>query len=191
MHNKCVTILLSSENEAKISSVRKVCTELFPNFSLYHYNVTSGISETPEDDDEAIKGCHNRIEKLEKEISSIHADYIIALEGLVNKSEFGAFVYGWAVIKETAANKYHYGCSGKVMLPSDITSKLLKSVKLSDLVLDLYPQYSDDDLKKMGTNGVLTRGLYTRVQEFETALKCAFGSLVVQRGEQYGQADNF
>jgi non-canonical (house-cleaning) NTP pyrophosphatase len=191
MRNKCVTILLSSENEAKISSVRKVCTELFPNFSLYHYNVTSGISETPEDDDEAIKGCHNRIENIEKETSSIHADYIIALEGLINKSEFGAFVYGWAVIKETGVNKYYYGCSGKVMLPSDITSKLSKNVKLSDLVLDLYPQFSDDDLKKLGTNGVLTHGLYTRVQEFETALKCAFGSLVVQRGGQYGQADNF
>ncbi|EDX0374194.1 DUF84 family protein [Salmonella enterica] len=191
MRNKCVTILLSSKNEAKISSVRKVCTELFPNFSLYHYNITSGVSETPEDDDEAIKGCHNRIENIEREVSSIHADYIIALEGLINKSEFGAFVYGWAVIKEIGVNKYYYGCSGKVMLPSDITAKLSKNVKLSDLILDLYPQFSNEDLNKLGTNGVLTHGLYTRVQEFETALKCAFGSLVVQQGFQHDQAHYF
>ncbi len=191
MRNKCITILLSSENEAKISSVRKVCTELFPNFSLYHHNVNSGVSETPENDDEAIQGCHNRIENIEKEFSSIHADYIIALEGLINKNDFGTFVYGWAVIKETGVNKYYYGCSGKVMLPADITAKLAKNVKLSDLVLELYPQFSDSDLKNLGTNGVLTQGLYTRVQEFETALKCAFGSLVVQKGGQHDQAHYF
>lgn len=180
MLNKFVTILLCSENEAKVSSVKKVCTEIFQEFNLYYYNITSGVSETPENDDEAIKGCHNRIEKVEVITSWIHIDYIIALEGLVEKSEFGYFVYGWSVIKEVDMSKYYYGCSGKVMLPCDIVDKFSKNVKLSDVILGLYPQFSDEDLKRLGANGVLTRGLYTRSQEFETALKCAFGSLVVQ-----------
>lgn len=188
MQNKCVTLLLSSENEAKISSVRKVCAELFPDFSLHHNNVTSGVSETPENDDEAIQGCLNRIENIENKIPSLQPDYIIALEGLINRTTFGTFIYGWAVIKETGTNKFHYGCSGKVMLPSDITAALSKDMKLSDLVLDLYPQFTSEDMNKIGTNGVLTRGLYTRVDEFETALRCAFGSLVSQKGNHHGQA---
>ncbi|WCG82849.1 inosine/xanthosine triphosphatase [Pectobacterium sp. A5351] len=182
MQNKNVTIILASNNEAKISSTQNICSSLFPNFTLSHHIVSSGVSETPETDDEAIKGCYTRIDNLESDIN-YHVDYIIALEGLTEKTSFGSFVYGWAVIKDTKKNKYHYGCSGKVMLPEDVMEKLSKYIRLSDVVLNLYPHISKADMDRLGTNGVLTNGLYTRVHEFETALKCAFGSLALEKGK--------
>ncbi|GKW43804.1 MULTISPECIES: inosine/xanthosine triphosphatase [Pectobacterium] len=182
MQNENVTIILGSNNEAKISSTRNICSSIFSNFTLNHHIASSGVSETPETDDEAIKGCHIRIGNIESTINH-HVDYIIALEGLTGRTPFGSFVYGWAVIKDTEKNKYHYGCSGKVMLPEDVAEKFSKDTRLSDVVLNLYPHISKVDMDRIGTNGVLTNGLYTRVHEFETALKCAFGSLALEKGK--------
>lgn len=181
MQNKHVSIVLCSNNKAKISAARNICSELYPNFTLSHYNVFSGVSETPETDKEAIKGCHMRIENLEN-TCNYQADFIIALEGLTEKTAFGSFVYGWAVIKNVVINKYYYGCSGKVMLPEAVSSRLSKDDKLSELILGLYQNISEADMDRLGTNGILTNGLYTRIHEFETALKCAFGCLIVERG---------
>lgn len=171
------TIILCSDNEAKIASTQQICTSIFGDFSLYHQGSHSGVSETPHNDAEAIKGCHTRIDYIEKTIDN-HVDYIIALEGLIEKNIIGSFVYGWAVIKDTRENAFYYGCSGKVMLPENVISALDKDMKLSEVVLFLYPKTTKSDMDKIGTNGVLTNGLYTRVDEFETALKCAFGSLL-------------
>ncbi|MEQ1968115.1 inosine/xanthosine triphosphatase [Xenorhabdus nematophila] len=181
MQNKYITILLSSNNEAKISSTRNVFSVLYPDFKLHYHSISSGVNETPDTDEEAVKGCHTRIEQLENSVN-YQADYVIALEGLTETNSFGSFVYGWAVIKDTATGKYYYGCSGKVMLPEEVSSRLSKDTKLSELVLSLYPQFSKTDMDKLGTNGVLTNGLYSRIHEFETALKCAFGSLAIGRG---------
>ncbi|GLY62502.1 hypothetical protein Pcaca05_33590 [Pectobacterium carotovorum subsp. carotovorum] len=181
MQNKHVTIFLGSNNEAKILSTQNICEMLYQNFTLNHHAVSSGVSETPETDEEAIKGCYIRIDNIESTISD-KVDYIIALEGLTEKTSFGSFVYGWAVIKDVVNGKYYYGCSGKVMLPEAVSKSLSKDVKLSESVLSLYPHISSADMDRLGTNGVLTNGLYTRVHEFETALKCAFGSLVGEKG---------
>lgn len=179
MLNKQITILLSSNNEAKIASTKKVCSYLYPDFNLIHHNVFSGVSETPDNDDEAINGCHNRINSLE-ENSKYNADYIVALEGLVDKTKIGTFVYGWAVIKDIANNNFHYGCSGKFLLPEKVSRQLSKNIKLSDIVLKQYPQFTKEKMDMLGTNGLLTKGLYCRVNEFETALKCAFGSIIAE-----------
>ncbi|MBD1576794.1 DUF84 family protein [Vibrio sp. S11_S32] len=180
MQNKQLSIALCSNNEAKVSAARGICSELYANFSFIHHNVSSGVSETPETDEEAIQGCHVRIENMENNYED-KFDFIIALEGLIEKKSFGSFVYGWAVIKNIKNNQYYYGCSGKVMLPKIISSRLSRDIKLSDIVLEAYPSITKSNMDKLGTNGVLTNGLYTRVHEFETALKCAFGSVSVDK----------
>ncbi|MGM3184869.1 DUF84 family protein [Dickeya oryzae] len=190
MQNKHVTLLLASDNEAKISSVRNTCSFVFENFTLKHKSVESGVSETPQSDDEAISGCQTRIKNIEL-VQDSYVDYIIALEGLTEKTSFGNFVYGWAVIKDVVTSELYYGCSGKVMLPAIVAEKLDKKIKLSDIILGLNPEISQSDIDKVGTNGVLTGGLYTRVDEFETALKCAFGSLVAHKDFSYGKNSNF
>ena len=189
MLNKHLTFFLASENDAKIVSVRNVCSSLFSDFTIIPKTVGSGISETPQNDEEAITGCHIRINNIESIVTN-HPDYIIALEGLTETNSFGSFVYGWAVIKEIATSKFYYGCSGKVMLPVVVAEKLDKKVKLSDIVMSLNPEISKSDMDKMGTNGVLTKGLYTRVHEFETALKCAFGSLAVHEDFNHDQVSH-
>lgn len=180
MQNKHIVIALCSENSAKIKATKEICSLAFRNFSLGCYAVSSGVSETPDSDEEALVGCHRRIDNLQAELDG-ETDLIIALEGLTETTSFGTFLYGWAVLKHVASGKMFYGCSGKIMLPDDIACVLSRNIKLSDLVLEKFVSVSNDDLERLGTNGILTDGMYTRSDEFGTALRCALGSMIAEQ----------
>ncbi|MDJ6542863.1 inosine/xanthosine triphosphatase [Salmonella enterica] len=180
MQNKHLVIALCSENSAKIKSTKEVFSLAFRDFSLGCYAVSSGVSETPDSDEEALVGCHRRIENLQAGLGG-EADFIVALEGLTETTSFGTFLYGWAVLKHVASGKIFYGCSGKIMLPDDVVSGLSRNVKLSDLVLEKFVSVSKEDLERLGTNGILTDGMYTRSDEFSTALRCALGSMIAEQ----------
>ncbi|EGV7467159.1 DUF84 family protein [Salmonella enterica] len=180
MQNKHLVIALCSENRAKIKATKEICSLAFHNFSLGSYAVSSGVSETPDSDEEALVGCHRRIENLQAGLSG-ETDLIVALEGLTEMTSFGTFLYGWAVLKHVASGKMFYGCSGKIMLPDDVSSGLSRDMKLSDLVLEKFISVSKEDLERLGTNGILTDGMYTRSDEFSTALRCALGSMIAEQ----------
>lgn len=180
MQNKHFVISLCTENSAKIKSTKEICSQAFSNFSLGCYAVSSGVSETPNSDQEALLGCYRRIESLQAKLGG-ETDLIIALEGLTEATSFGTFLYGWAVVKQVASGKMFSGCSGKIMLPEDVASRLSRNMKLSDLVLEKFSSVSREDLEQLGTNGILTDGMYTRSDEFSTALRCALGSMIAEQ----------
>jgi len=180
MQNNHRIIALCSENSAKIRATKEICSLAFRDFSLGCHTVPSDVSETPDSDEEALEGCHRRIENLQARLG-VEADLIIALEGLIDKTSFGTFLYGWAVIKHVPSGKMYYGCSGKIMLPEDVASGHSRNKKLSDLVLERFPSILREDMDELGTNGVLTNGIYTRSDEFCTALRCALGSMTAEQ----------
>jgi non-canonical (house-cleaning) NTP pyrophosphatase len=180
MPNNHPLIALCSENSAKIKATKEICSQAFHNFSLRCYAISSGVSETPDTDEEALAGCHRRIENLEAKLGG-EVDVVIALEGLTEKTSYGTFLYGWAVLKNIADGRMYYGCSGKIMLPADVAVGLSRNLKLSDLVLEKFASISRQELERLGTNGVLTGGMYTRSDEFSTALRCAFGSMIAEQ----------
>ncbi|MDH3001424.1 hypothetical protein A1D23_12815 [Chelonobacter oris] len=178
-----IKIILTTENKAKFEALNHVCKELFnSNFEIISIASDSNVNETPTNDNEAISGCINRIKNIQSKIDYSY-DYIVSLEGLIQKTDIGTFVYGWAVIK-TYHNIFSYGCSGKVMLPNFIANKIKTTEKLSDLIRDYYPNIPDEKRNILGANGIITNGLYTRVDEFITSIKCAFGSLDVKHDKK-------
>lgn len=179
MQNKEIIIALCSENIAKIKATKEICELAFYDFSLRCYAVSSGVSETPDSDEEALRGCYQRIENLLALDSK--ADIVIALEGLTEKTTFGTFLYGWAVLKNITTGKMYYGCSGKIMLPEEVASGLSRDTKLSELVMEKFSSITKVDLERIGTNGVFTDGMYTRSDEFSTALRCALGSMIAEQ----------
>ncbi|MWM31797.1 DUF84 family protein, partial [Escherichia coli] len=61
-----------------------------------------------------------------------------------------------------------------------IANYLSRDIKLSDLVIKKLTSVSKEDLEKLGTNGILTNKMYTRTDEFSTALRCALGSMITE-----------
>ena len=93
----------------------------------------------------------------------------------VSETTHGMFLCGWTVIYNKIEDEYYYGCSAKVKIPDEIIKKFSKSERLSDIVAKLLGR-TEDKISKIGTNGVLTNGEYTRTDEFIDSVKCAISS---------------
>lgn len=64
------------------------------------------------------------------------------------------------------------------MLPEDIAEQVSNNIELSEIIKARYNDISAEQMERWGTNGIITNGLYTRVNEFEDALLCAIGSVI-------------
>ena len=174
-------IVLSSTNKAKKEAVNKTFSSFFSEeFELITVEVDSGVSETPTTDEAGIQGALNRISKAKLLIPD--GDFYLGLEGIITTNKFATFICGWAVV-ETKAGKLGIGCSGKVKLPDFIARKVTDFKKLSELVKENYSSELLSKMDEIGSNGVITNEVYTRVDEFEDALKCAIGYLLNPRND--------
>ena len=168
------SFVLSSTNEAKKQATIKLLEELYgKNFQLHCVDTTSGVPETPTTDDEGTRGALNRIASAQKAMPGY--DGYLGLEGIITSNDFGSFLCGWAVIK-LKDGRIGYGCSAKVKLPDTLVKDFDNFRKLSEVTATMYPDHVDS-LTELGTNGVITNGLYTRIDEFNDALRCAIGTL--------------
>ena len=161
-------------------------------------DVESGVNKTPNSDEEGIKGSQNRIknakielEKLEKlgelkfeiyktEVKNenkklTQSVVFIGMEGIINVNQFGTFLGGWICL-EIAGIEY-FGSSTRCQLPPKIAQNAKNFKELSGTVKEIYQNIPNVDelVDRIGTNGLLTGGLYTRIDEFEDALKCSWG----------------
>lgn len=166
--------VLSSTNEAKRQATEAVLQELYGNnFTLKCIDVDSGVSASPTTDDEGINGSLNRIANAEKALPG--QDGYFGLEGIVTTNSYGAFLCGWAVLKLKNGDT-GYGCSAKVRLPDKLLEGFDSFRKLADMTAAAYPNRANL-LPTQGTNGVITNGMYTRIDEFTDALRCALGTI--------------
>ena len=97
------------------------------------------------------------------------------MEGILVVNKYGSFLCGWTVIYNNKLDEYYYGCSSKVKIPDEIISNLDKSKRLSDVVAK-YVGSTDEEVSLIGTNGILTHGVYTRTAEFVDSVLCAISS---------------
>lgn len=165
-------IILTSTNNAKIEATKKTAEKLFGEVEMVTLKVETGVSNTPLTDEEGIEGALNRIKEAKRIDGS--ADLYVGLEGILVQNKYGFFICGWAVV-ESKDNKRAYGCSGKVELPPFIASHIESFKELSDEVKKRYPSGLVEEMAMLGSNGIITNRSYTRVDEFEDALMCAFG----------------
>ncbi len=172
-----VTVLLTSLNSAKGDA-----TEAIFRLALGHQAVVirieaiSGVSATPVGDKEAIQGCRNRVESVRHNHPDV--DFIVGLEGAMEHQPHGVFVYGWALVEHRQSGRQGIGCSARVMLPPAIAGRIGRQESLSERAARHYGLASAAAMAAIGTNGVVTNGLFSRRDEFEGALRCALGFVV-------------
>lgn len=166
-------IIICSKNLAKNNAVKNVMKDFFEEFEIISLETKSGVSETPIGDEEGITGCVNRIKDARKQEET--GDLYVAMEGILSKTTYGTFLCGWTVIYNKKDDEYYYGCSAKVKVPDEIIEKTAKTQRLSDVVAEIVGS-TGDEISKIGTNGILTNGSYTRTDEFMDSVLCAISS---------------
>jgi len=166
-------IIVCSKNKAKNLAVKSVLEQYLEDFEIVSLDTNSNVSETPISDDEGIEGCFNRIKDAVSQNNT--GNLYIAMEGILNQTKYGTFICGWTVVYNIKDNEYYYGCSAKVKVPDEIMKKFDKSLRLSDVV-SKFVGGTESEISNYGTNGLLTKGAYTRTDEFIDSLKCAIST---------------
>lgn len=166
-------IILSSTNKAKKEATSKIISEIFGNNNVIEViSVPSGVRPTPLSNEECILGAKNRI-SLIKNIYP-NSDYYIGAEGGVNKIEDKWYLGGWVIV-ENRNGIQHLGSSAWVELPLFISNLIDGDKPLSEIIKPIFFSRELYDKKEnLGTNGLITNGRYTRINEFYDALKIAF-----------------
>ncbi|MCY9845811.1 inosine/xanthosine triphosphatase [Vibrio caribbeanicus] len=180
-------ILVLSKNLAKVKAVEDIFSSVFKDKHIIveSLDCDSGVSETPTNDEEAILGIKNRLENYKNsDLSNNKYDYVISMEGLINSYSFGCFVYGWVMIEDINRRNSSYGCSAKVKIPNKIANEINPNSSLSDIVKEKYTNFSQETIDSIGTNGVITNELFTRVDEFKTALLTSLGYLLNRQNHE-------
>lgn len=175
-------IILTTTNKAKNEALQKTLKKLSIDANVISLKVETGVSKTPTTDEEGIIGAINRIKNAKE--AGHEADIYIGMEGIIETNEFGTFICGWTVI-ESKEGRRSMGCSAKVELPNKLAKKVSNLEELSDLVKNNYKSNLVNKIDSIGSNGIITNNLYTRVDEFEDSLMCAFGYFI--NNENYSE----
>lgn len=168
-------VVIGSTNQAKIAAVTAVFESAFNSVSILSVAAESGISEQPMTDDESIQGAINRADDAMRQRPG--ADYAVGLEGNVAMIAGRMLLHGWVAIR-SQTGEIGLGHSGGVVLPLAIQKQVEQGQELGPLVQDLLGDTNNSVRHSGGTNGVLTNGLYTRVDEFTHATQCALAPFV-------------
>ena len=163
-------IIICTENKAKIQAIEEVLGKIWSNVEMIGENFSSGVSAQPLSEEEGIAGAINRAQNAKLKYSD--ADYYIGMEGYVDTNNHGMFLAGAVVIIDKE-NKIGIGSSAKMLLPVFIQKKIEKGAELGPLIKGLMNDTEGTIRQYDGTNGILSKGLYNRVDEFKDAAKCA------------------
>ncbi|HAO52443.1 TPA: hypothetical protein DCQ85_03165 [Candidatus Magasanikbacteria bacterium] len=120
--------------------------------------------------EEGIEGVINRAKNARTKYSD--ADYYVGMEGYVDTNKYGMFLAGVVAIMDKHG-EIGVGISAKMQLPMFIQKKIQDGEELGPLVKDLMNDTNGNIRQFDGTNGILSKGLYNRVDEFKDATNCA------------------
>ncbi len=168
-------IIITTENKAKIQGVTEILNRVWNDLEIISEKFPSDISEQPLSEVEGITGALNRAKNAQTKYPE--ADYCIGIEGFVDTNEHGMFLGGTVVILN-AAGEYGIGTSAKALMPNFLREKVAAGAELGPLVKELMNDTDGTIRQTAGTLGILSKGLYDRVAEFEDATKCALAKFL-------------
>ena len=163
-------VIVCTENKGKIKAVEEVFKIFSTDFEIVSEKAESKVRDQPLSEIEGIKGAINRVENLKDKYPD--ADYLVGLEGFVDSNEYGMFLGGVVAVMNNKGD-VGIGTSAKMQLPKVIEERINSGDELGDIITDLMKDTKRKIPQSEGTNGILSKGMYTRIDEFKDATKCA------------------
>ncbi len=168
-------IAVGSLNPVKIAAARSVLSRLYPEAEVAGVEVEPGVSEMPLTEEEAIAGARQRA-RLARQTAK--ADLGIGFEGGAAFFDGELMTAGWAAVFD--GERYGVGGGGHLQLPKEV-SRMIREEKL-ELGTAIDRLIGGENTKqKAGAIGVLTRGLSSRRQAYESILVYALAPFISAR----------
>lgn len=154
-------IAVGSTNNVKIRAVAGVAHRVWPEAEILGVDVSSGVSDQPHGDEEAIAGA---IRRARSALDELDADLAVGLEGGVTETSRGTYTNAWcAIVARNGATSV--GGSVALPLPPRVAARLRQGWELGDAMDELTGM--EDTKKKMGAVGILTNGLFDRERAYQ------------------------
>ena len=171
-------IAVGSKNQAKNLAVKTVFKRAFPDSAIHThgYDVASNIADQPTTDEESIQGAVNRAQAALAQHAA--AEYGVGLEGNTAVIADRMFLHGWVAITRRETGETGIGHSSGIELPEHIRRGVESGYELGPLLQQMLGDTDNTIRHTLGTNGVLSGGMYTREQEFIDATTVALARFV-------------
>lgn len=159
-------VAVGSENPVKIGAVKESFKKVWPKkkWQIIGVKVSSGVSDQPMSDKEAIKGATNRAKRAMK---SIGADFGVGLEGGVNKIGKTWFDCGWMVVIDKKG-RTGIGSGTRIETPEKIMRLLRQGRELGTANDILFGTKNSKQAE--GHFGLMTNGILNRKSEYVSGL---------------------
>ncbi|MCD6422861.1 MAG: inosine/xanthosine triphosphatase [Elusimicrobia bacterium] len=159
-------IAVGSKNPVKVRATQTVFKKVFKNkkIEVVSIDVPSGVHHTPRTWDETVKGSLNRAKKV---LKKARADFGVGLEGGIEKTKFGTFLYGVVVIVDKKG-RVGISDSNGLLLPDFIVKKLDRGRELGDVMDEL--QKDKNTKQKWGAVGFFLKHFTNRQKSFEQTI---------------------
>ena len=173
-----LTIAVGSKNQAKNKAVATAFERAFAATSveIHGFSAESGVSDQPTTDEESIKGAINRAHGALAQLATAH--FGVGLEGNTVTIANRMYLHGWVAVVKKDSEDVGLGHSSGLELPAHFKTAIESGSELGPLLQTLLNDADNAVRHSLGTNGVLTGGLYTREQEFIDATTVALARFV-------------
>lgn len=177
-HPSHLRIAIGSQNNAKNLAVATAFKRAFGNTAIetQGFEVESGVAAQPTTDEESIQGAINRAHDALSRLSL--ADYDVGLEGNTVIIADKMFLHGWVAIVHRESTEVGIGHSSGMELPQALKEGVEAGRELGPLLQDILDDTANTVRHSLGTNGILSDGLYTREQEFIDATTVALARFI-------------
>lgn len=166
-------IAVGSMNPVKVGAARAVASRLDPGAEVAGVAVGSGVPDQPWGDDETIRGARARALAARE---ALDADIGIGLEGGVVAAADGAVrTCAWAVAVSRDGRE-GVGGSLAMQLPARVAALVRDGMELGHAMDAVTGTHNVK--QGLGAVGILTRGLVTRQQAYETLVAYALAPLI-------------
>ena len=166
-------VTVGSMNPVKLGAARSVVERLMPGAEVIGIAVASGVPDQPWGDDETIRGA---IARARAARAATDADVGIGIEGGVVATGDGAVrTCAWAAVA-TRDGRVGVGGSLAMTLPPRVAELVRGGMELGHAMDAVTGTHNVK--QGLGAVGILTHGLVTRQQAYETLVAYAFVPLL-------------
>lgn len=169
MDKSVLKIVVASQNPVKIGATKQAFQLVFPHSELHleGINISSGVSDQPQNDMETWQGAINRCQGAKEKIA---ADFWVGIEGGIDKVHNNIEAFAWMVIEDKKGRKGE-ARSASFSLPPAVVSLLQKGIELGVANDQVFQRIQSK--KKGGAVGILTDNIIDRTELYKHALVLA------------------
>lgn len=172
-------IAVGSTNVVKINAVKLAVSHMWPTVDVQGFETDSGVAAQPRSDHETYIGSQNRARLALQAMQQQHNLFGqaipvlgVGLEGGVDETEDGLMNVVWCSVVD--GDGICFSSSGaRFILDDEVASRILAGEEMGPIMDSIV---HDKDIKrKQGMIGVVTKGFFTRTEEYASIARLTIG----------------